>query len=240
MSTVDRVARVVGELEAMIRGGRLSPGDRLPSERETSARLGVSRSVVREAINRLASLGLVESQHGSGTRVAEPSGRQVSVGLERLLSHADLRPEALAEVRLPLETTIAALAAAKRSRQHLDQLAACQRVLGSRRRSLEEHVRADLEFHAALAEATGNPLFRIVLAPIQEVLIESRRRTLGRYGSKIAHQHHARILAAVEAGNPAAAAEAMRIHLEKNFQHLTGGVEQGGGRRPLKKRRRSR
>ena len=57
-------------------------------------------------------------------------------------------------------------------------------------------------------------------AVIQQLLIESRRRTLGRYGSEIAHQHHARILAAVEARDAEAAAEAMRRHIETNFEHL--------------------
>lgn len=227
MSTVDRVAGVVAELEELIRSGRLSPGDRLPAEREISARLGVSRSVVREAISHLASLGLVHSRHGSGTRVAEPSGRQVSVGLERLLSHADFRPEALAEVRLPLETAIAALAARKRTAQHLEQLAASQKVLGNARRTLEAHVQADLEFHATLAAATGNSLFRIVLAPIQEVQIESRRRTLGKYGSKIAFEHHEQILAAVRKGDATAASAAMRMHLETNFQHLAADAPAG-------------
>ena len=80
---------------------------------------------------------------------------------------------------------------------------------------------ADLQFHALLAAATGNPVFQLVLAPIQELLIESRRRTVGRFGAGLAYQHHAKILAAVEAGQPAAAAAAMREHLAVNLQHLT-------------------
>src|SRR5262249_28878972 len=125
-----------------------------------------------------------------------------------------------AAVRLPLETTIVGLAAVKRTKEHLARLAKAQKVLGNPRRSLEAHVKADLEFHATLADATGNPLFQVVLAPIQQLLIESRRRTLGRYGSEIAFQHHARILEAVQAGNAAAAVRAMREHIETNFQHL--------------------
>ena len=93
------------------------------------------------------------------------------------------------------------------------------------RASLEAHVKADLEFHALLAEATGNPLFGIVLTPIQELLIESRRRTVGRHGAALAHEHHARILDAVRAGDPAAAAEAMRMHLEANYRHLSENTE---------------
>src|SRR5262249_2280609 len=120
----------------------------------------------------------------------------------------------------PLETAIAALAAAMRTAEHLERLEKTQKVLGNPRRSLEAHVQADLEFHATLADATGNPLFQTVLAPIQQLLIERRRRTVGRSGSEIPSRHHATILAAVAAGDAAAAAQAMREHIEANFQHL--------------------
>jgi GntR family transcriptional repressor for pyruvate dehydrogenase complex len=220
MARTDHVSQVADQLERAILSGEFAAGDLLPSERELSARLGVSRSVVREALGRLGSLGLVRSIHGSGTRVEAPNDRPVTLGYQRLLHRPDFRLEHLAEVRLPLETTIAALAAAKRTAEHLDRLKEAQKILGNPRRSLEVHVRADLDFHATLAEATGNPFFQTVLAPIQQLLIESRRRTLGRYGSEIAHRHHARILAAVEAGDAPAASAAMRKHIEANFRHL--------------------
>ena len=222
-SRVDSVTRVAGDLEEDILSGKLAPGDYLPSERELSEQLGVSRSVVREALGRLASLGLVRSVYGSGTVVEPLSGRPLTAGYRRLLRGAELRIEDLAAVRLPLETTIAALAALKRTEEDLAALRAAQKILGSPRRSLEAHVKADLEFHAILARATGNPLFQVVLAPIQELLIESRRRTLGKYGSEIAHRHHARILEAVEAGDPRTAEQVMRQHIEANFQHLHSG-----------------
>ncbi|HWG41771.1 MAG TPA: FadR/GntR family transcriptional regulator [Gemmataceae bacterium] len=220
MSRTDHVSQVADQLERAILAGEFASGDLLPSERDLSAQLGVSRSVVREALGRLGSLGLVRSVHGSGTRVEAPSDRQVALGYQRLLNRPDFRLEHLAEVRLPLETTIAALAAGKRTTEHLDQLKETQKILGNPRRSLEAQVNADLMFHATLAEATGNPFFQIVLTPIQQLLIESRRRTLGRYGSEIAHQHHAKILAAIESGDAGAAAQAMREHIEANFQHL--------------------
>lgn len=220
MSHIDRVTTLADQLERAILSGELAPGDPLPSEREISAQMGVSRSVVREAIKRLASLGLVRSVHGSGTRVEAPNSRQVTVGYQRLLTRADFRLQDLAAVRLPLETSIASLAATRRTEADLALLEKTQKVLGNLRRSLEAHVQADLDFHAALANATGNPLFQVVLTPIQELLMESRRRTLGRYGAEIAYQHHAKILDAVRAGDADAAAEAMRLHIQANFQHL--------------------
>jgi GntR family transcriptional repressor for pyruvate dehydrogenase complex len=224
-SRVDLVSKIVRDYEQAILRGELSPGDRLPAEREMSAQLGVSRGVVREALGRLASQGLVRSQHGSGTRVERPTIGDTAQGFQRLLRRAEIDLAHLAEVRLPLETAIAALAATRRTEAHLRRLAATQRVLGSTRRSLAEHVKADLDFHATLAEATGNSLFGVVLAPIQERLIESRRRTLGQYGARLAHGHHAAILSAVQTGDAAAASAAMREHIEANQEHLRAFVQ---------------
>jgi DNA-binding FadR family transcriptional regulator len=223
----DRVSELVAYFEQQILSGKLAPGDQLPSERSISDSMDVSRSVVREAINRLASLGLVRSLHGSGTRVEAPSGRPITQGYQRLLRQGEVELHQLAQVRLPLETTIAGLAARHRTPEQLGRLEATQEVLSQGRAGLEAHVRADLEFHALLAEASANPLFGMVLAPIQELLIESRRRTLGRHGARLACEHHGAILEAVRRQDEAGAVEAMRRHLELNVRHLA--EEPGGG-----------
>src|SRR5262249_13400026 len=93
------------------------------------------------------------------------------------------------------------------------------------------HVKADSEFHAILAEATGNRFLPLVLAPIHDLLIKSRLRTLGRYGAALACAHHARILEAVRNRDPAAAALAMREHLTVNSRHLQDLSRQLTGRR---------
>jgi GntR family transcriptional regulator, transcriptional repressor for pyruvate dehydrogenase complex len=225
MPHADRVSQTARRIEQAILSGKLAPGDQLPSEREISADMGVSRSVVREALGRLASMGLVRSVHGSGTRVEAPSGKPITTGYQILLKRGEVRLADVAAVRLPLETAIAAEAARRRSDEHLARMETAQAALADRRGTLDAHVRADLDFHAILAEATGNPLFGIVLTPIQELLIETRRRTVGRHGAALAHEHHARIIDAVRAGDSTAAAEAMRAHLEANYRHLSEGGE---------------
>jgi DNA-binding FadR family transcriptional regulator len=224
----DNVSKVVARFEEQILSGVLAPGDLLPSERAIADEMEVGRNVVREAIGRLASLGLVRTMHGSGTRVEAPSGRPITQTFERLLRQGGLELSHLAQVRLPLETAIAGLAALHRGEEHLARMEATQAVLASERASLESQVEADLEFHAVLAEATGNPLFNLVLAPMQGLLIESRRRTLGRHGAMLAHGHHAAILDAVRAGDEAGAAAAMRRHLQVNVRHLSQEEAEGG------------
>lgn len=215
-----RVSEITRHLERAILSGELAVGDYLPAERALCEKLGVSRSVVREALGRLASLGLVESRHGSGTRVAIPSGRDISVGYERLMRNSDAPLEDLAVVRLTLETTIASLAATARTDAQLARLEATQRVLGNPRKSLAAHVKADGAFHAILAEATGNRFLPLVLSPIHDVLIESRLKTLGRFGAALAFAHHEQILEAVRNRDPAEAARTMREHLTVNSRHL--------------------
>ncbi len=216
----DRVTGVVERIEHLILSQQLAPGDRLPAERELCSQLEVSRSVVREAIGRLQSLGRLVSQHGSGTRVAEPTGRQVSSGYAWLLKHEAVRLEDLGAVRLPLETAIAEQAALYRTPEHLAELARTQTVLGDKSQSLTAQIAADVRFHEVLAEATGNPIFRLILAPIQELLIESRRRTLKQFGANVAFEHHADILKAVAEQKPEKAVAAMHKHLRVNLKHL--------------------
>jgi DNA-binding FadR family transcriptional regulator len=152
--------------------------------------------------------------------VASPNGHEISVGYERMMRRSDASLEDLAVVRLPLETTIAALAALNRTSAQIVELAATQRILGNPRKSLGAHVKADGAFHTLLAEATGNRFLPVVLAPIHDMLIESRLQTLQRYGSALAHDHHENILEAVRQQDPDGAVLAMREHLTVNSRHL--------------------
>ncbi|MGE3809376.1 MAG: FadR/GntR family transcriptional regulator [Gemmataceae bacterium] len=218
---VDSVSQLADQLERDILSGKLAPGDRLPSERDISAQMGVSRSVVREALRRLASLGLIRSAHGSGARVEAPNSKLITTGYQHLLTRlGEYKLEDLGAVRLPLETTIVRLACEKRTDEQIERMKKTQEVLGDPEGDLEAHAKADIEFHAILAEATGNPFFAIVLEPLQELQIASRRRTLGNYGVEIAHRHHAKILKAIVKRDVETAVAAMTEHIEANMRHL--------------------
>src|SRR5262249_10098972 len=145
MSRTDQVTRIARHLERAILAGELAPGELLPSERDISRQMQASRSAVREALGRLASLGLGRRVRGSGTRVEAASAGPVTEGYQRLLRRSDVRLEDLAAVRTPLETAIAALAARKRGDEHLARMRAAQEVLGAAPAGLEAHVKADLD-----------------------------------------------------------------------------------------------
>jgi GntR family transcriptional regulator, transcriptional repressor for pyruvate dehydrogenase complex len=216
----NRVVTVLNELQDRITSGRYIPGELLPPERELSAALGVSRGVLREALGILSGMGLIKSRQGSGTYVELPSTQHVSASYGRLLSRLDHHAEHLCAVRLSLETAIAALAATHRTDEHLDALDRTQVLLSRARPPIEACVRADVDFHSTLAEASGNPIFELVLAPIQGLLLQCRRRAIPRFGSRIVFEHHERILAAVRAGDPDKASQLMREHIELSTLHL--------------------
>lgn len=231
---LDCVSKVAYHFERAILRGELQPGDRLPSERAISAEMNVSRTAVREALGRLQSLGLISRRHGSGTRVLPPDSTSVRSAYERSLRQWAGRMKDVYEVRLLLEAEIAALAARNRTAAQIAELEQTQNVLGKTGATLEERARADMRFHMVLAEATGNPMFPVVLAPVQDVLMEMTRRKRSEWPDKAAAAHE-RILAAVRAGDSEAAAGAMRDHLNYRLERIAELPLNGRG--PATKRR---
>lgn len=152
--------QVVGELRRLIEL-HLQPGDQLMSERELSEQLKVSRGTVREAIQFLQALGLVEIRHGSGTFVrAEHSGREELRTQWRrwTLRHAD-RIHELLEIRRGLESFAAELAAERLAGPGVETMSAAlaQMAAAAGLGDVAAAVEADALFHHGLCEASGNP-----------------------------------------------------------------------------------
>lgn len=211
--------QVADRVQALMFDEPLSPGDRLPSERELAERMGVSRTVVREATRVLSVRGLVEIKAGSGTYVKELTSGVASSHIGMLLNTRH-RPERafedLARVRSALEVEIAAVAA---ENADTEDIAAMEDVIGLMDADIvgiEEFVEYDVGFHNALVAATKNEVFALMLAPITDLLADLRRE-LYEYdaeASKIgALRHHRLILARVGEGDVDGARNAMRDHL---------------------------
>jgi GntR family transcriptional regulator, transcriptional repressor for pyruvate dehydrogenase complex len=224
MSHLERVAQITAQLERSIRSGELAPGDRLPSERQFSARFGVSRGVIREALGCLAGQGLVKSYRGSGTRVTPPDSRLVTAGLSRLIGQMDHRLEDLCAVRLVIEPAIAAMAAIHRAEEHLDRMEKTQAIFRNPRRSLETYVQADMVFHASLADASGNPIFVIILEPIRELLRESLRQTMRHCALQFISEPHGKVLDAVRARAPERTLSALRQQISEPHGKILDAV----------------
>lgn len=145
-------------LEQEITQGRLAPGDRIPTEAQLTIQFGVSRNVVREAIARLKSEGLVESHQGLGSFVSETGLRtSFRINNDELRNQAKLRQ--LYEMRLDLEVSAAGMAARRRSR---NQLATIKKAFLALRQAtlLDENlIEKSLAFKRAIASATANKYF---------------------------------------------------------------------------------
>jgi GntR family transcriptional regulator, transcriptional repressor for pyruvate dehydrogenase complex len=216
--------QVVSQLQTMIKQRAFAPGERIPSERELCETLGVSRTVVREAVGTLVAKGLLEVRPGGGTAVRhpDPAIAMQLVTAALISSGGEVGFEHLQEVRALLEVEIAGLAAVRRTAPELAgiraQLEATQEFEGDPQRWAE----ADVAFHAAIAEATHNPLYPILLGSISGLLMEVRLTGIRLTGTpQRAFKHHINILAALEAGKGVDARKAMQAHLRESRATFT-------------------
>jgi GntR family transcriptional regulator, transcriptional repressor for pyruvate dehydrogenase complex len=214
-------------LEMVISGG-LEPGERLPPERELCDLLGVSRTVVREALNLLEARGLISIEHGRGAVVSGGNPRAVRDTLGLLLRVQPKTLSELLEIRKILEVEVAGLAA---ERADPDDVAAMRLQLDRMRDSIEVpegYVDADVEFHALLARATRNEVLLTMLEPVVDLLRASRRVSAARLGNALrALGEHERILRRVEAGDAGGAREEMGAHLAKTAEDIEAAIGEG-------------
>ncbi len=182
----------------------------LPPERALSARLGVSRSALREAVQRMEIQGLLEVKHGVGVRVVNKPQAPVGATLARELPDLPERLRQFAEVRLLVEPAIARAAAERAGPAERAALRAAHERFGT---TLDEAVPADLDFHRTLAEVAGNRVLSLMLSSIAGLEAETRRITLGHVGLAEATAQHARIVEAIERGDGDAAHAAMLAHV---------------------------
>ena len=219
--------RVVVELERLIVDSRLGEGDRLPSERELAAQFGVSRTVVREAVRALAAKRLVEVEGGRGTVVLAPSTRAAaeSMGLLLRVQESAADADKVGEVRRVLENEIAKLAASRRTDADIAEL---QALLDAAQEHVDQpdiFIVEDVEFHAALARATHNELFSVLLESLAQVMLEVRLLALRIPGTpRRSLAHHRTVFAAVAAGDPALARAAMNEHMDEARETLQRAV----------------
>lgn len=157
---------VQDRLLKMIQGENLNPGDLLPSERELMQTLGVGRPAIREAMQNLHRMGLLDIRHGGRARVAEPSISRMmdsmSTTMRHVLSHSPASLEHLKEARAIFEMEMARIAARKRSSSDLERL---QRILKNQEAARDRpslFLEFDGSFHRELAAISGNPILAAV------------------------------------------------------------------------------
>jgi GntR family transcriptional repressor for pyruvate dehydrogenase complex len=219
------VESIVEQIVRQIQAGRLKPGDKLPSERQLIEMLGVGRSSIREALQGLAAIGVVESRAGQGTFVSQ-SVQMLMPDVDNPALPASLQREMrlkLIEARRMVEIDIAG-AAAQRATD--DAVAQLRTIFESYKAAIESRAfaqagRANYQFHMMLAKMTQNPfvaplidhLLRTVPASLRES--EFLRLTDASIGEIVATEVdlHRRLVAAIAGHDAAAAREIMEAHM---------------------------
>jgi GntR family transcriptional repressor for pyruvate dehydrogenase complex len=209
--------RVTRQLEEKIVASRLRPGDRLPAERELARQFGVSKTVVREAITALTARSLLEPIPGGGSVIRTPSAQVVTQSMTLFLrgTNRELDYARVHEVRRTLEIEIAGLAAERRTDADLARMEAIlaeMAALGEPTRA--RYIEDDVAFHAAIARATQNPLFALLLDSVADIMLEVRRlggQVPGSFENGMAH--HRALFDRIKNQDVTGARQAMLAHL---------------------------
>ncbi|WP_243224541.1 FadR/GntR family transcriptional regulator [Microbacterium sp. CIAB417] len=220
-STTRAWRTVLEHIETDLLEGRLGPGDRLPSERDLSADLGVGRSSVREALRVLEVMGLIRTATGSGPQagaivIATPTGGLSA--LLRLQVAAQGFPLAdVVKTRLVLEDAVAAALAADPDRDTGE----AHRILAamdSEALTSGEFLALDAQLHLALAEASGNAVIAAMMAGLRtaiESYVQAGAEAIADWSVMAARlrAEHRALVAAIDAGDVESARELVRTHI---------------------------
>jgi GntR family transcriptional repressor for pyruvate dehydrogenase complex len=209
--------QVAEQLSAQIQQGHLLPGEKLPTEARLVTQFEVSRTVVREAVSRLKSLGLVDSRQGSGVFVSQ---KLPFAPLNFEARHAASQEAVIqmVEVRRALEAEVAALAAQRRSSDDIRAIHQAVQALNEAVQAGGNGVAEDVRFHRAIANATRNPFLIQTLEYLGQFLHGATQVTRANearrvdFAAEVQTEHQA-IVKAVEAGNVHAAREAAATHM---------------------------
>ncbi|PQJ79728.1 FadR/GntR family transcriptional regulator [Polaribacter porphyrae] len=211
---------IIDGIRNLINYKNLEPGDKLPSERMLSEKFNVSRSIVREAIQKLEFYGLLKSRPQSGTFVA--IGNTAFNGMvEDILRLDEPSFKALVETRILLELKTARLAALRRTDEDLTQIKSALEAYKEKVINSEDAVQEDLLFHLAIAKASGNSsmnTFMLIITP--EIITNFEKyhvcdKGLAQEGIK----EHEDIYQAILKQNPKEAKEKMKVHFKTLYQY---------------------
>lgn len=216
--------RVITHVRGLIERGELRPGDRLPPERELAAQIGVSRPTLRTGLRSLATMGVVRSRQGAGTFITAGPPALASEPLGLLAALHRLSRDGLFEARRVLEVGTSGLAA---ERARGEDLAVMSEEVTGMYASIEEpatFLRHDVQFHRAIAAASGNPVLGVFIDMLSALFYERRRESIQTATDlRETADAHRKIYKAIRAHTRDAAREAMDEHLRSAQATQTSG-----------------
>lgn len=209
--------QVADAMVTEIRAGRLAVGAKLPTEAALVDQFSVSRTVVREAVSRLKSLGLVDSRQGSGVYVKEQGFSPLNFDAKSAVSKKAVIQ--MVEVRRALEAEVAGLAAVRRTQADIKRIRKSVVLLDQAVQAGGDGVDQDVQYHRAIADAARNPFLMGTLDYLSQFLQGATRVTRANearrtdFGRQVCDEHEV-ILQAIEAGDALAARAAAAQHMD--------------------------
>jgi len=207
-------------LLAQIQNGDVAPGDLLPSERELMSLYQVGRPAIREAMQNLQRMGLIEIRHGERPKVAEPSLQQAIAQLgqtmHHVLSHSENSLDHLKQARLTFEVEMARIAARGCAKEQIDRIRTLVAEQQSVAHSAAEFLTLDGRFHVEIAKLSGNPIFAALSEALFSWLAKFHAHLVRSPGhEELTILEHTAILDAIESGDESSAAKHMADHLSR-------------------------
>jgi GntR family transcriptional repressor for pyruvate dehydrogenase complex len=218
-------SNVAKQLESQITNGAIKVGEKLPTENNLCDLFGVSRTVIREAITQLKSLGLVETRRGVGTTVIrhQPAETMYAYTINPTAVEDILN---ILEMRLSVETTAAELAAIRHNEQDLARMEQCLAAFNAALERGEQARKEDYDFHMAISSATHNPFFRQFYEQFNKNVIPRAKLVnsnldqiaTDKYLNRVKEEHE-EIMSAIRSREAEQARKAMHKHLYRAY-HL--------------------
>ncbi len=218
--------QVFDQLRELIFRGEFKTGEQILTERELAEAFGVSRTSVRDAINKLVVMGLLEQKQGQGTFVRSPESREENI-LATMVESQNASITDLLEVRMGLECNAAAMAATRAVETDFQFMEKSIEEMQNEVKSGRLGTEADASFHMAIAYATNNPLQVFIMKNFYDFLFTGIRVNLnGLYKvpgniDTILEQHKA-IYQAIREHNPETAYRAMKRHIDFVYNFFDG------------------
>ena len=212
---------IISKIRDLIDYKNLEPGDKLPSERTLSEKFGVSRSNLREAIQRLEFYGLLKSRPQSGTFIADIGPVAMKGMLKDILGLEAPEFKSLVETRILLELKTVRLAALRRTEEDLAQMKDALDAYSAKVMNGEDAVQEDLLFHLSIAKACGNSTlhtFMLIITPGIITNFEKYHVCDEDQAFKGIQEHNA-IYEAIKSQDPKLAKEKMKVHFKMLYQY---------------------
>lgn len=210
---------IVKQLKSLIFSGKLRPGEKLPPERELAKSLNVSRVSLREALNALQGMGLIEIQQGNRTFVRPITTRSIYDPLVSFCKESPQNFLQVFEIRKILDIGSVSLAAERAEPKHITKLEIIVNQMEDDLKNNRLGAKPDLDFHLEIVKATQNQVYSHLATTVYDLLQEEMRIAWGGIFNNAASktallEQHIRIIDSIKSHDPKKARQAAREHLE--------------------------